>query len=395
MKSLIDEWRHIAKGKFIFMVIIIPLVFATILGYIFQNNQLNEASVVVIDEDRSTYSQELIQKLDASQYIDVKNIYYEPIDPNQFFYNENYLGAIYLPAGLEESRYQGKQINIGFYVDQTVPMAVSSLRSGVTEVISTENMTTGVGKLVAMGLSTSQATAMISGLSLKQHLLYNPTNDPINGTVFGFVNTIFLSLIAAAVIGLVPRLRQTGELTRELENPLGLIARLIPYSIIASIGLYFSLGALKYFRTLRFDGNYIEVLLPFLIFTFNACLLSVLVGWTASSPAKAEGRIMLIVMPSFLLSGVQVPTVMLPEPMMWLSQFLPATMHFKFVRGIGMRGGELSYFVSEIGEYLMVTSLYVAIIYFLMRREARVIKKEEQSASVYHNEQENSISPVS
>lgn len=378
MSSLKSEWKIITSGKFIYLILIVPILVAAVFGFIFSNNVVNEAPIAVVDQDQSAYSLQLIEKLDASQYIRVEHIFHQPIEPDHLFYNEKYLAAVYFPKGMETSRFQGKQTNIGFYVDVTLPSAVSGIRSGVSEVIATENSSNAIGKLSAMGLNNTQATSMLTGLSLQQQTLYNPTNDAMNIGVIGFVNTIFISLISASTIVIVPRLRKEGLLQKELnQSALGVVMRVVPYALIGCIGLYFCLAALKFFGTLRFAAHPIEVLLPLFLFTLNAALFAVLLGWTASEPAKASSRTMLVVILSFLLAGFQVPTLMLPKVLQWLGNLLPITHHFKFIRGMGMRGGDLQYFMAEIGSYFIMTAVLVLIVSLLSWKELRASKKED------------------
>jgi len=93
MKAIIDEFKLILNGKFIFIIVIAPLIISAAFGYVFKNNQLNEAPVAVVDMDHSTYSQHLIEQLNADQYIDINYITYNYTDPNDFLYNEKYLGV--------------------------------------------------------------------------------------------------------------------------------------------------------------------------------------------------------------------------------------------------------------------------------------------------------------
>lgn len=377
MQSLKSEWDVITSGKFIYIILIVPILIAAIFGFVFSNNVVSEAPVAVVDQDQSHYSRQIIEKLDASQYVQIERIFLEPIEPDRLFYNEKFVAAIYLPKGLEASRYQGTQTNIGFYVDQTLPSAVSGVRSGVAEVISTENSSNAVGKLKAMGLNDPQAMGTLNGLSLQQQTLYNPTNDSMNVGVIGFVNTIFISLISGVTISIVPRLRKEGTLLDELNrSTLGIVIRVLPYALIGCIGMYFCIATLKHFGTLRFDAHPIEVFLPFFLFTLNASLFALILGWTASEPAKASGRVMLVVILSFLLAGFQVPTLMLPQVLQWLGNLLPITHHFKFIRGMGMRGGELSFFTSEIGSYLIMTAVMVFLVSLMSWREFRLANQE-------------------
>lgn len=378
MKAIIDEFKLILNGKFIFIIIIAPLIISAAFGYVFKNNQLNEAPVAVVDMDHSTYSQHLIEQLDADQYIDINYITYNYTDPNDFLYNEKYLGVIYLPAGLEKARAQGNQINIGFYVDTALSTATASLRTGATEVITAENSTASSGKLVAMGLNATQATNLSTGLNLQTRLLYNPTNNMLMSSVIGFVNTVFLSILGGATLGIVPRLREQGLLAGMVQKPLSIVFRVIPYSLIATASMYLVMGCLKQVGGLRFEANVFQLFIPFIMYTIALSLLCMMVGWSASSPAKAAGRITMILLPSFILSGAQIPVALLPPILQQVSHALPLSWHFKFLRGLGFRGGDLKYFSQELGGFLILITCILFVIFLLILNERRKARKAER-----------------
>jgi ABC-2 type transport system permease protein len=96
-----------------------------------------------------------------------------------------------------------------------------------------------------------------------------------------------------------------------------------------------------------------------------------LVGWTAPDAGKAGSRIVLLILPSFLLSGGQVPVALLPEPLQWLNKAIPLTLNFKFLRGMGYKGGELQYFIPELGHYMILISIFLLVILFLVLKEKK------------------------
>lgn len=383
MKAIIDEIKLILNGKFIWIMLIAPLIISSAFGYVFKNNQLNEAPIAVVDMDHSDYSQQLIEKLDADQYLDIKYITYNYMEPNSFLYNEDYFGVIYLPAGLEKAHAQGGQVNIGLYVDTALATATTYLRNGVTEVINAENATVAASKLVGLGVSSAQAANFTTGLSLQTRLLYNPTNNTLMSSVIGFLNTVFLSILGGATLGIVPRMREQGVLADALRRPLSLVLRIVPYSVIATISMYLVMGCLKQIGGLRFEVNVYELWIPFLMYTIALSLLCMLVGWSAANPARAAGRITMILLPSFILSGAQIPVALLPPILQTVSHALPLSWHFKFLRGLGFRGGDLKYFGQEIGGFLILITSFLLIIFLLMLNEMRKIRKAEKNGGLH------------
>ncbi|MED4752438.1 ABC transporter permease [Brevibacillus choshinensis] len=362
MQTIIDEWKHITRGKFVVLILIVPIIVAAVFSYIFQNSTVNEASLAVVDQDHSVYSRQLITKLDASQYLQVNGVFDNYMEADPLLYNEKNSGVLYLPAGLETAYLQGKPINVGMYLDMTLTASANSIRTGVTEVIGVENATKS-------GPST---------LTLEQRSLYNPTNQTAMSSVMMFVNVVLLVLLGLNTISIVPRLREQGRLPEELENPLGIVLRVIPYALVGCISCYLVIGVLKQFGGLRFEANWLQIFLPFFLYTVCTSLLAMLIGWTAPEAAKANGRIVLMIMPSFLLSGGQVPVALLPTLLQWVNKAIPLSLHFQVLRGFGYKGGDIRYFIPLLGHYLVLISVILLVLFLLMLKEMKSLTRQQE-----------------
>lgn len=62
MMQILDEWRHITKGTFIVLILVVPLAVAAAFGYVYKNNSVREVPLAVVN-------------LDASQYVQVLDVY--------------------------------------------------------------------------------------------------------------------------------------------------------------------------------------------------------------------------------------------------------------------------------------------------------------------------------
>ena len=82
MNSLKDEVKFLFSGQgmpYEKVCIMIAMVISVILSVLLNGNFAKDAPVAVIDLDNSKYSQELITKINASEYMQVKDIIYMPI----------------------------------------------------------------------------------------------------------------------------------------------------------------------------------------------------------------------------------------------------------------------------------------------------------------------------
>ncbi|HZG17827.1 MAG TPA: ABC transporter permease [Candidatus Bathyarchaeia archaeon] len=380
MNAFREEWNRMTSGKYAITAIIVPLVVAAVFGFLFSKNQINESNVAVIDEDNSLYSKQLIDKINASQYMHVSNVYHQAVKPEELLYNEKNLAVLFLPQGLEQNRYLGKQSNIGFFIDNSIPAANGNIRTAISEVLNTENASSPtVGRLRAMGMNDDQVAATLSNLSLQQRLLFNPTNDNINLMVIGYVTIVCFSSLLGTSAQIVPRLRQEGRLLQELQKPFGLLLRIMPYVIATSAANFLAIGLLKQVGGFRFVGSAFEFLLPVLLFFMTSGWLGMLVGWTAATPQATAPRMTAVIMPTFMLSGIMAPLALFPSSVQLFSNILPASWFFRFVRGMGLRGGELKYFGAEIGAFLVLAAVFIGLLFLLMLREAKRAKRDAKA----------------
>ncbi|WP_223264011.1 ABC transporter permease [Paenibacillus sp. IHB B 3084] len=90
MKSLRDEWAYLVHSKYPIIAIIFPLI--AVLGYslLLPSSQINEANVVVVDQDNTAYSREFIQKIDASPNMNVAEVVSYSDNPEQYFITRNF-----------------------------------------------------------------------------------------------------------------------------------------------------------------------------------------------------------------------------------------------------------------------------------------------------------------
>ena len=89
MNSLKDEVKFLFSGqgmpyeKVCIMVAMIVTIFISVL---LNGNIAKDADVVVVDLDNSAYTHELINKIDASEYMKVTAVLNSAIDPKELFY---------------------------------------------------------------------------------------------------------------------------------------------------------------------------------------------------------------------------------------------------------------------------------------------------------------------
>ncbi|MBB6020224.1 ABC-2 type transport system permease protein [Paenibacillus sp. JGP012] len=378
MKSLADEWKHIRGSKWIIVIFIAPLIAAVFFGLMFSRNQLSETPVVVVDEDHSSYSRQLIEKINASQYMDITNVFANRLSPDMLLANEQAVAVIYIPEGLQQRKDKRLSSSIGIWMDNTMPSSLSGIRPAIQEIITTENMTLSLTHLAESGMDMESARNLLSPLSMAQRMLYNPTSSYVGTMVIGFVNIIILMLTTGAAGAIAPRLRQEGKLMSAGDSPFHLWIRAVPYALLCTCSSLLSYGMLKQVGHMRFEAAPYIFVVPLLLYSMALCLLAVLLGYSVRNVSKVGARMSIILYPSFLVTGIQLTPLAFPTFFQVTAWALPMNWLNRIIRGMAFRHGELGFYSLELGACILIIGLASLGIGIFLRRELR-----KQSSQAY------------
>lgn len=383
MHSLKDEIAFLFSGRgmpyekvAIMVAVVCAVVFTILLG----NNTIHNAPVAIIDRDNSRYSREIIDEIDASPFIDVKDIFHTAVSPESLFYNDRYVAVIYLPQDLEKTRYGSQSGAIGVFYDNTSTAQSAEVMEALNEIVAAENAK----------LAGTEGSRVESGISLRDRLLFNPQGSAANnGEVQGFLFFFSSMFFTFATIGMVPRLRMTGQLQHELLHgtPFGILIRLIPYCFCLMTALVIGMVILHFFNDMNFSGSYVLFLLTQCFYIPAVGTMSLLFGWNAANPGVASSRMILFIPGGFILGGATSPIV---EQSLWVqhvAHFFPLTWEYEFTRDIIVRGAGFGDIAQTLGQFLLYFATLL-IVFCLVFRHARQGLLKQKSQAVAHTQEE-------
>ena len=375
MNSLKDEVKYLFSGQgmpYEKVAIMVAVVITVLLTVLLGNNFAKDAKVAVIDLDNSKYSHELIDKINASQYMKVTAVLNTPTDPQKLFYRDQNVAVIYLPKDLEKNRYSGQAENVGVFYDNTNTAQTADIKVALNEIIAIDNQ---------MAATAVSGGAAAGGLQLSERNLFNPAASTSNGETQGFLFFFSSMFFTFATIGMIPRLRLNGKLAKTLEQgtPFDLMVRIIPYGGCLLTALFIGMAILRIWGDMVFTGHVGTFLFVQVFYIFVLGMMCLLMGWTAANPGIASSRMILFIPGGFILGG---PTGPLPVMSQWVINFshvFPLTWEFHFVRDIITRGAGLADISREFGAFLLYIGV-IAVIFCVVFYKARANMLAKQSA---------------
>ncbi len=88
--------------------IVLPIAAWTVLALTFSDGDISELPFTVVDNDKSALSREIISRLDATKYLEVKAVIANEEDARQMLANGEIYFIVYLPKDMEESVKRSK-----------------------------------------------------------------------------------------------------------------------------------------------------------------------------------------------------------------------------------------------------------------------------------------------
>lgn len=347
--------------------IMVAMVVSVLLSVMLAGNFSKDAPVVIIDLDNSAYTREMATRINASEYMEVTAIVNTPADPESFLYRDQAIAVIYFPQGIEKDRFTGTENHIGVFYDNTNVAQTAEVKEAMNELIALDNA-------AANGDTGSTNDGIDGGIRLADRNLFSPNASTSNAMSLGFLFFFSSMFYTFATIGMIPRLRLSGELAPILRTgtPWDLILRTLPYGALLIVALMVGLAVLRVWGDLIFTGALVNFVFVQIFYVFVLGMVTTLAGWTAANPGVAASRMILIIPGGFIFGGTTGPLGHFSDWVVAFSHIWPLTWEFHFTRDIITRGADFMGYAATFGAFL----IYIAVIGILYTLRFYSAKKE-------------------
>jgi len=300
-----------------------------------QSTELRNASVAIVDEDRSSLSQRLIGSLRPPEFLMPKLIRLAEVDPG--LDAGLYTFTLHLPAGFQRDVLAGRQPAVQLNIDAT-RMNEAFIGAGYIQNIFTEEVSRFVqGYHSDMSLPVKLTTRM----------QFNPN---LNGVWFygamELVNNItFLSIILAGAA--LIREREHGTIEHLLVMPLTpfqimaakVWANGLVVLVVSALAVWIVLqGALA----MPVSGSVALFLFATMLHLFSTTALGILLATVTRSMPQFALLMILVVVPLNMLSGASAPPESMPLAVQTIMLAAPTTHFVSLAQAILFRGAGIA-----------------------------------------------------
>jgi ABC-2 type transport system permease protein len=337
------EFIHIVRDRrTLIMITFMPGFLLLLLGYAV-SNEVDHMPLAIADFSNTDASREFVSKFttstyfDATHYVTSEKALINLMDQNLVF------AGLTIPEEFGRQLSTGESAQVMFYINGADLMVAQSAQ------LAAETISQNAAQQIFFKRINSSGISASSQLPISTHFkyLYNPDMRRLNYMIPGLVAMILqqqaLLLTALSIV----REREQGTIEQLIVTPVKawelMLGKILPYVLIALGNVLLTLSLGVFWFKVPIAGNIGLLMLLSLIFILGSLGLGILI----SNIAKTQMQAMYISsfgiqIPSMILSGFVFPRINMSPVVYWAGNFLPITYFLEIVRGIVLKGVEIS-----------------------------------------------------
>jgi ABC-2 type transport system permease protein len=316
--------------------------------------------IVVVDQDHSQLSRELITAFNNTEDLKVVAYLDSPDQIDEWLDQTQAIMAVTIPAGLEADLARGTP-QVQLLVDGTKSASASYALGAASGAIS-----------VVAARQQAATGGVLPAIIVRPQVRFNPTFDAgffVISAQLGFI--IYQVGLIVAALGLT-RERELGTLEQLLVTPLQrielIIGKAIPAVIVGVVNFLIMALIVTQGFNLPMRGSF------GLLFFLSVLFIIAEVGWglmiSAFSHTQQQAVLFVFVlaMVDMAFSGYTVPVERLPQVMQWLAQLFPFQHYLQILRGVMLRGADLSTLWPQAVALVVLAMASVGVALVALRR---------------------------
>jgi ABC-2 type transport system permease protein len=319
----------------LFFMFFPPLIQLIAFGFALDTD-VKHMATLVLDEDRTTESRELINQFVNTQTFRVVGEVHSATELAEAIRRGKAFVGLQIPPGFTRDLQAGRTARVQVLIDG----------SNSTIASSALNTALNVGFRSAMLRLAARTGLRDLPVEVRPQILYNPEMRSPNFFVPGVIGLVLqIATMFATAMALV-RERERGTLEQLMVSPLSrwglMLGKLVPYMCIAMLMAAGLIGIMQWVFHVPVVGDVRALLIATLLYVFALLSLGLLISTRAQNQIQALQ--MFFILPSVFFSGFIFPRETMPWIFYAIGAVLPATYYIELQRAIVLRGASLGDF---------------------------------------------------
>lgn len=347
--------------------IVMPIVMMLLFGYAV-NTEVDKITTVVFDQSMTQESREYVDLFTASGSFEVVGYVSGEKELSDIIDGGKAKAGIIIPSDYSGILKKRGEPQTQLIIDGTDPTtARTALSSGIliSQVYSLELKSQAMKKL---GISAGS----LPGVNLNSKVWYNPNLKSTRFTIPGLVGLILQNITIMLTAFALVREKERGTIEQLIVTPIRsaelILGKLVPYVIIGYAGFLFALSLCIFWFGVEVEGSLALLLLLGFLFVYCSLSIGMLISTFANNQMQAMMVMVLVLLPSILLSGFIFPREAMPVVISALGYIIPLTYFLDIIRGIMLKGVGISFLWTDVLALCVFSVLILSVAVLRFRK---------------------------
>ncbi|GAB6011682.1 ABC transporter permease [Viscerimonas tarda] len=327
-----NEFKFVFRDKVvIFIFFLVPLAYPLLYGFIYNNEVVRDAKMVVVDDSHSSLGREFIRKTDASPNVEIVRMVSNMEEAREALRRKEAFGILYIPSDFSRNINTMQQTQVMVYSDMSSLLFYKSFLLTAAEV--SLNMGADI-RVQELGFGTrAQDAVTMQIIDYEWVALYNTPNGFASFLVPAILILVLQQTLMLGIGTIVGThndkkrfsVASSGKMGKTISSLHLTIGKAICYSSLYLLIAVWVLRVVPYLFELPQIGNPLTILAFLAPFLLAATFFSMTLSYFVS---QREFVIILFVFTSLIflfISGISWPWTAIPAPLQAIGYIIPST----------------------------------------------------------------------
>lgn len=348
------EFAHVFRDrKTLIMLFGFPIVQIVLFGFAL-TNEIKNANIVVVDNAKDIASQQIIDKLQGSQFFHVQQELLTPSSIDAAFKEGKIKLAVVFPANFNSDLLHLNKASIQVIADASDPNTAQTLTNYISSIVADYQA------------QISPTASVPYTIQPEVRMLYNPDLKGAPNFVPGVMAMVLLLVCVMMTSVSIVREKEMGTMEILLVSPVKplmvIVAKAVPYLALSIVNLAVILILSVYALDVPVKGSLFLLVAESILLIITALSLGLLISTITSSQQSAMFASMLgMMLPTMLLSGYLFPIENMPVVLQILSNIVPARWYYIIVKAVMLKGLGFSFIWKETLILMGMTVFFIVL----------------------------------
>jgi len=326
------EFQELRRDRYALIRLLVPPVLQLLIFGYAATFEVYHVSTMVLDQDRSQESRELISHFSASGRFNIVAAHNDHEIADAIENNDAVVGLV-IHAGFAQDLRNGQSAPLQVVVDGT------NSNTALISLGYVGDIANQFSSDYAQDLADRESPLLLARLpqvTLQTRAFYNPN---LNGKWFfvpGIIGTLMMMMIVNLTAFAIVREREVGTLEQIMVTPIRpyefMLGKTVPSFLIGLVeAAVIGVVGVWWFRV-PFVGSLLLLLLGTVLFLLSASALGLLLSTLARTQQQAFASNFFVLNPLFILSGFAFPIAGMPGALRWVADINPTRYYLVVIR---------------------------------------------------------------